>query len=587
MALHEIQRARQVLDAALRALPDGMQLLEAFVEEARRWYALELATERRHEAEARLAMREREMGDTDALRRRTAAERGLPTGRRELDHLTRALTDFERAADAHNRHLASRVEVNRRVVSAELVEASTGETARRADADHVEQRELLTREEAELSAIEASLGAAYRDVLTRIDHTVARAREAREGAEYAQRDAESARRDMSRLEGERPQLDARRESASESLSRSRARVDVLLQPAFALILGLAPTLDHASLALLCHDVSATPQQLRSVETRLQNRFEELQRDVGTRLRATLTVQDGLHLVEIDEESREPSAVYASRLARQLDEQRGLLADRERAVFEDQLLGTLCTSLYQRLRAAQAFAREADQELRRRPLASGVRFGIQWKVRQELAPHEAVLIEVLRRDAAHVGPAELEGVRRALRDALAHLRDEMPSADHRALLDRALDYRRWHRFAISLYRPDGQPAQELTKHRHAQLSGGEKAVALYAPLFAAARATFSGGFSSAPRVVALDEAFEGVDDIGRPELLAVTVAFDLDLVLTGYDLWLTDAAVPAAMHAQLHHDPSTSLSIAELVLWDGRALEDVDAAVAPIMIEQAL
>ncbi len=49
--------------------------------------------------------------------------------------------------------------------------------------------------------------------------------------------------------------------------RGTTRVDggvdlpYLLQPAFALILGLAPTLDHASLALLCHDVSATPQQL--------------------------------------------------------------------------------------------------------------------------------------------------------------------------------------------------------------------------------------------------------------------------------------------------------------------------------------
>ena len=52
----------------------------------------------------------------------------------------------------------------------------------------------------------------------------------------------------------------------------------------------------------------------------------------------------------------------------------------------------------------------------------------------------------------------------------------------------------------------------------------------------------------PRLLALDEAFEGIDETGRDELLALTVAFDLDLFLTGYRLWVTSPRVPAASAA---------------------------------------
>jgi uncharacterized protein (TIGR02680 family) len=582
-ALRQIQTAKVALDAAVHDLPDVRALVRALDEATRRQQALDHAVDVRREAEATLNARTREQSDADVQRRRTAASRGLPDDRAGLDAAAGRLASFEKDAASHVSKLEQRPPAERRRADAEAHDADATQNARQAASDHDDLRARLVEEEAELAAIEASLGAAYRDVVGRIHAAEERASTARKAADQHHGRAVGARNEAARLEGARPQLEARRAEAVATQALAVATVEALLHPAFALVLGLQTPTDVARLAEACADVSATEQQLKRVETNLQTRFHDLQRDGGTRLRSTLTSQEGLLVVEVDEEGREPSAVYASRLARRLTEHRALLADKERAIFEDQLLGTLCTSLFQRLRAARAFAREADDELQRRPLSSGVRFGLQWKARQELAPHESVLLDVLRRDADHLGPGDLDAVRRALREALAHLRTEMPGADHRALLDTALDYRRWHRFAVSLHRGAGQPPQELTRHRHAQLSGGEKAAALYAPLFAAARATFAGGYPTAPRLVALDEAFEGIDPHGRPELLAVTVAFDLDLLLTGYDLWLADATVPAAMHAQLHNDPASKLAIAELIHWDGVALEDV---VAPVHVQVA-
>jgi uncharacterized protein (TIGR02680 family) len=578
-ALRAVQADRAALDLAMRALPDHRPVVAALEREDRCVHALELASEARQRADAGRAARVRERDDADATRRRTAAEQGLPPDRKGLDAASGALTGFTRDADMHVGKLEQRPRLaQRRADAARACEQAEGEHTVAKDEREV-VKERLARESAELGAIKASIGAAYDEVLEHINAARARAADAR-GREREQRAAAArAREAASGLAGARPQIEARRDDAAGAFTRAGAAVDAMLVPAFALVLDLGDARTVERLDAACADVSASEQQMKRVETVLQSRFEVLQKDAGSRLRVIATSQHGLQLFEVDDEGREPSAAYARRLAARLDEHRVLLADRERAVFEDHLLGTLCTALYQRLRAARGFAREADRELRRRPLASGVHFGMAWKPRQDVAPHEEILLDVLRRDADHLGPRDLDRVRQALRGALRHLRAEKPTVDQRALLDDALDYRRWHRFSIVLCRGEGHPEHELTRHKHAQLSGGEKAAALYAPLFAAARATFAGGDPVAPRLVALDEAFEGIDAVGRPELLAMTVAFDLDLLLTGYDLWLADAAVPAAMHAQIHHDPAMRLAIAELVRWDGRVLEDVEAPIA--------
>ena len=64
------------------------------------------------------------------------------------------------------------------------------------------------------------------------------------------------------------------------------------------------------------------------------------------------------------------------------------------------------------------------------------------------------------------------------------------------------------------------------------------------------AAFAGARPDCPRLLGLDEAFAGIDEVGRSELLSLTVTFDLDLFMTGYDLWAVDPAVPAVAHYDL-------------------------------------
>ncbi|MGH3275804.1 MAG: hypothetical protein ACRDNZ_15940, partial [Streptosporangiaceae bacterium] len=88
---------------------------------------------------------------------------------------------------------------------------------------------------------------------------------------------------------------------------------------------------------------------------------------------------------------------------------------------------------------------------------------------------------------------------------------------------------------------------------------------------------------APRLLALDEAFAGVDDTGRGELLGLAAQFDLDLFMTGYDLWATQSGVRAAAHYDLAHSPAEHTVSALLLVWDGAQLLADDAGALPAVL----
>jgi hypothetical protein len=106
-----------------------------------------------------------------------------------------------------------------------------------------------------------------------------------------------------------------------------------------------------------------------------------------------------------------------------------------------------------------------------------------------------------------------------------------------------------------------------------MSGGEKSAAIHLPLFAAANALYSSAKDHCPRMIALDEAFVGIDERYKPDLFGLAVKFDLDLFMTGHDLWVTCATVPMIAHYDMYHDKASHTVSSLLMLWDGTELID--------------
>jgi hypothetical protein len=143
-----------------------------------------------------------------------------------------------------------------------------------------------------------------------------------------------------------------------------------------------------------------------------------------------------------------------------------------------------------------------------------------------------------------------------------LRDE--AATWHEQLTRALDYRAWHEFAIQRHQ-DGQwrPAT-------GPASGGERVLAASIPLFAAASSYYgSAGNPYAPRLIALDEAFAGVDDDSRAKCLGLLATFDLDVVMTSEREWGCYPQVPGLGIAQLARHDGIDAVLVTPWRWDGR------------------
>jgi hypothetical protein len=220
----------------------------------------------------------------------------------------------------------------------------------------------------------------------------------------------------------------------------------------------------------------------------------------------------------------------------------------------------------------------NADTRARPMSSGTAIGIRWAHSDKIDDRQRATSRLLTRDAQGLGPSGLSELRGNLREMIRGYRASHPRATYKEVLAEVLDYRTWHTFELLLVVP-GETEVRLTRARHSVMSGGEKSAAIHLPLFAAANALYSSAGPACPRMIALDEAFAGIDDKYKPDLLGLTVKFDLDLFMTGHDLWVHYETVPMAAHYDMHHDKTAHAVSAMLVLWDGAQLIDAEAGFA--------
>ena len=89
-----------------------------------------------------------------------------------------------------------------------------------------------------------------------------------------------------------------------------------------------------------------------------------------------------------------------------------------------------------------------------------------------------------------------------------------------------------------------------------------------PLFAAASSQYRSAHPHTPRLVALDEAFAGVDDDSRAKCLGLLATFDLDVMMTSEREWGFYPTVPGlAAHHLVRRDGIDAVHVTSWE-WDG-------------------
>jgi uncharacterized protein (TIGR02680 family) len=281
--------------------------------------------------------------------------------------------------------------------------------------------------------------------------------------------------------------------------------------------------------------------------------------------AGLTLSEGVIVVDVVFQGRSHNVPgLAAALAEEAEQRARLLSAREREILENHLLNEVAGALHELITAAEAEVRQMNDELESRPTSTGMKLRLTWQQARDAPEGLNTIRHKLRQTIDAWSSGDRAAVGAFLQQRIAAEHADNPAAGWTEALTAALDYRKWHEFVIQRlqdgqWRPAAGPA-----------SGGERALAASIPLFAAASAHYkSAGNPAAPRLIALDEAFAGVDDDSRAKCLGLLATFDMDVVMTSEREWGCYPQVPGLAICQIARKDGIDAVLVTPWRWDGR------------------
>lgn len=586
-ALEEWQRSRPSHHALLGAWATETQAAEA-VEDARQ----ELDAARRTAEHARTiaahASRHLDtLGDTH----------GLPTTAEGLRSRDAVLVDIlGLATDLTSRLTTLRADLDRWDEQAERARSELARLAELAhDAEHAQAQADIAA--AELDELRAAAGASIRELELRLE-------ELANERDLAKADLDGQDVAIVGLIGTQATLEAELKEASHLLeaavpTREQARDAVLA-------LERAPGLIESALAGP-HGPEAeptrgeedspaayglwTPDDPRALLERIPTgrRADETAVVAGSQtLSASAAASHEPRIVKVEqvwvalgrgEGGELPLVSLETQLSETVRANKELLSQREREIFEKQVLGYLGDSLRGVRLKAEELVRAMNSQLDGVTTSQGIRVRLRWRLRDDISADAKRAVELLGRPVDALLPDERTELRESLHRLIEASRSETPEDSYAEHLARALDYRRWFAFSVQYHRPETGDWRDL--QRKSALSQGEQKVLCYLPLFAAASAHFTsvaGAAPHAPRFVLLDDAFPKIDARTHPLLFGLLVDLDLDFVVTSERLWGTHGTVPElAIYEALRSPGERGIAQFEH-RWDGHQLTAIGGRV---------
>ncbi|OLS38299.1 TIGR02680 family protein [Alkalihalophilus pseudofirmus] len=264
-----------------------------------------------------------------------------------------------------------------------------------------------------------------------------------------------------------------------------------------------------------------------------------------------------------------------------EEQVRNLDEQDRKLYEDIMLNHIGTILRSRIKRAAKWVKQMDQIMSQRDNSSGLIFSIAWKAQTAESEDEmdtAELVKLLERDSKFLKEDDLTKITRHFQSRitkakeLISLRNE-GSTLHQVLKE-VLDYRKWFTFVLSFKRENERVKRELTNNAFFQFSGGEKAMAMYIPLFTAAYSRYKEASDSAPYIISLDEAFAGVDENNIRDMFEVVEQLGFNYVMNSQALWGDYDTVPSLAIAELLRPKNADFVTVMRYRWDGNTREPV-------------
>ena len=266
------------------------------------------------------------------------------------------------------------------------------------------------------------------------------------------------------------------------------------------------------------------------------------------------------------------------LSERIKMQQMLLNQEETKLFEDFLLHEIAEAIRSAIFEAEEWVQQINKVLSGLPMI-GEHYALQWKPPAEYdlskpGSHLAQHYRLLRKPTQALTAEETETLMNAFRqeiDAVRLRQQERADMNFLDALEQVFDYREWFHFDVLVSQPGGQ-RQRLTDRVAGTRSGAEQLFALYVPLFAALGALYRSAAPGAPRLLALDEAFDKVSVANTQRIMEFLVSQDFQWIMTGPQISGTGAKIPACARYLMIHEKGSSIATASASFWsDSKSL----------------
>lgn len=259
----------------------------------------------------------------------------------------------------------------------------------------------------------------------------------------------------------------------------------------------------------------------------------------------------------------------------IEETELLIQKKDRELFEDILSQTISQQLTDRIEESRKWVLDMSKLMKDMDTSMGLSFSLEWKPLKAENDTELDTVEleqILLRDRSLLTMEDIEKVAAHFRSKIhtekQKLEENGSVINYMEMVRDALDYRKWFGFQM-YFRHREEARKPLTNAAFNRFSGGEKAMAMYVPLFAAVNAQYQKAENKEhPRLIALDEAFAGVDDKNISSMFELVHKLDFDYIMNSQALWGCFETVKGLRIAELQR-PQNSQTVSVIrYTWNG-------------------
>lgn len=262
------------------------------------------------------------------------------------------------------------------------------------------------------------------------------------------------------------------------------------------------------------------------------------------------------------------------LKNNIETQELLIVEEDKHIFEDILVNNISKKIRDYIQSSKRWVETIQSYIQEMNTSSGLQLQLKWKSKKAINDEELdtqELVELLEKDYYVLKESDRQKIsnhfRKKIEMARQMSRDENVTASFHQLMKDVMDYREWFDFTIFAKKPN-ENKKELTSHVFFSYSGGEKAISMYIPLFSAVAAKFASARKDAPLLIALDEAFAGVDEKNIDNMFKLITKFEFDYIMNSQVLWGDYPSCPSLAIYELFRPNNAPYVTVVSYIWNG-------------------